>query len=293
MAISYRRVFVTFWAETAGWSADERNVALYLLTCEHSTAEGLYRLPVAYALDDLQWDDRGRYVDAVGGLQARGWLVWDEPWVVVRNALRWNAPESPNHAKGALRRVAGAPRESRAWTAWVDLAREFAPHLAEMLKDEPGGLRDASQVPSRMVALSPVQAAEMPPESSSSNSSSTSTSTSSCRHARAREAEAEVWINMVLGVGQQQQAPWADASQLAATRQGALSVLAAADDTLAAKAMVVVADKARAGLISSGSLAAFVAGVIRREREQSPAVVSAAKGAALMAAFAAREEGVA
>ena len=50
---SYNRVFSRIWLER--WDDDTMLTALYLLTCKHRSAEGLYHLPLQYAAADRHW----------------------------------------------------------------------------------------------------------------------------------------------------------------------------------------------------------------------------------------------
>lgn len=53
----YGKVYSTFWSSptTAPLSDDGKILALYLLTCAHSTIAGIFRLPDGYVSEDLGW----------------------------------------------------------------------------------------------------------------------------------------------------------------------------------------------------------------------------------------------
>ena len=68
MSRSYWRVTPAFWGDekVAGWNDDTRLLALYLLTCEHRTLEGLFRLPKGYIMADDLWR---KFFDQMDGLR--------------------------------------------------------------------------------------------------------------------------------------------------------------------------------------------------------------------------------
>ena len=53
----YGKVYSTFWSSstTGGMSDDAKLLALYLMTCHHSTIAGVFRLPDGYISEDLGW----------------------------------------------------------------------------------------------------------------------------------------------------------------------------------------------------------------------------------------------
>lgn len=104
----YGRVHTAFWMSTDihGLSDDAKLLALYLLTCQHTTIAGVYRLPNAYVSDDLGWPPE-RVSNGLTELLRRGFvtLCGASKWVFVRKFLVWNPPEGPNQWK-AVRRIA-------------------------------------------------------------------------------------------------------------------------------------------------------------------------------------------
>ena len=121
----YKRVSPRFWpeAQAGGWTDDMKMLALYLLTCEHRTTEGLYRLPVEYMAADLSGAD-GLGCDLAGAwspervraalarLSADGFVSYDHAARVVflPRALAYQAPENPNQRKAAIKSLRGLPR---------------------------------------------------------------------------------------------------------------------------------------------------------------------------------------
>lgn len=106
---SYYRVGPAIWDEP--WSDDARYVAFYILTCRHRTTEGLFRLPIEYAVADLGWPVE-RFRKGFAELLAEGFIAYDETARVclIRKALEWQAPENPNQVKAAVKKVAELPQ---------------------------------------------------------------------------------------------------------------------------------------------------------------------------------------
>lgn len=83
----YSRVWASVWLED--WPDDVRTVALYLLTGPHRRSEGIYRLPLEYAVSDLRWSMR-RFRKAFDALLLGGFIEYDEhaKVVLIVNALK-------------------------------------------------------------------------------------------------------------------------------------------------------------------------------------------------------------
>lgn len=98
MARDYGRIRSQFWTDekVKSWPLDLKAVASYLMTCEHATALGAFRLPAAYMSDDLD----------IAPSQARAYLTQLEAlgfikvcasgWIWIVNYLRHNRPENVN-----------------------------------------------------------------------------------------------------------------------------------------------------------------------------------------------------
>lgn len=101
-----------FWDDekVCGWNDSQRLLASYLLTCKHRNLEGLYKLPVNYAAEDLHWTPAKvrKYLDA---LIAEGFCEYDEGTKVLLlpNALDYYQPKTTPQLKGALADLAGLP----------------------------------------------------------------------------------------------------------------------------------------------------------------------------------------
>lgn len=100
----YGKVYTAFWTseDVLGMNEDERTLALYLLTCPHGNMLGCFRLPNAYASDDLKWTLE-RVSEGFAGLVSKGYIDRCERshWVLIRRYLKWNQFENPNVGKAA------------------------------------------------------------------------------------------------------------------------------------------------------------------------------------------------
>lgn len=108
----YGKVFCDIWAseDFRSLSEDGRALVLYLLTCQHCTAVGAFRLPDGYAMEDLQWVSE-RVSKGFVELSRKGFATRDErsKWVVIHKYLEWNPIENPNQAKSVAKLVAQVP----------------------------------------------------------------------------------------------------------------------------------------------------------------------------------------
>jgi len=120
------------------WDDDTRLLALYLLTCEHRTTEGLFRLPKAYIAADLGWTME-RLAKPFAKLLDDGFIKYDEAVSVMllTNALKWNPTENPNQAKAVLKSIAELP-ETPLLSDFKQLAERFDKRLVEQLAERYG-----------------------------------------------------------------------------------------------------------------------------------------------------------
>jgi hypothetical protein len=134
----YGKVYTAFWTseDVLAMSEDERTLALYLLTCPHGNMLGCFRLPNAYASDDLKWDME-RVSKGFSGLVAKGYIYRCERsfWLVIKRYLKWNQFENPNVGKaaGKLFDTLGAPTTVKACLAAA--LRDFAPTFPTSILD--------------------------------------------------------------------------------------------------------------------------------------------------------------
>lgn len=106
----YGKVHTSFWASDTlrDLDADAKLLALYLLTSPHTTMIGAFRLPDAYACEDLGWTPE-RLRNSFGTLS--GFVEYDPTtrWVWVRKFLDFNRPENPNQWKAAAKLAEAIP----------------------------------------------------------------------------------------------------------------------------------------------------------------------------------------
>ena len=108
----YGKVFSRIWESPDFRALDEdgRMLVLYLLTCQHGTIAGVFRVPDGYASEDLQWSPE-RVAQGFAKLAAQGFANRCETtkWVWVIKFLEWNAPENPNQGKAAAKVAMSVP----------------------------------------------------------------------------------------------------------------------------------------------------------------------------------------
>jgi hypothetical protein len=108
----YGKVFSRIWesADFRALSEDGRTLVLYLLTCQHGTIAGVFRVPDGYACEDLQWTPE-RVAEGFANVSAKGFATRCEAtkWVWVAKFLEWNPPENPNQRKAASKVAQSVP----------------------------------------------------------------------------------------------------------------------------------------------------------------------------------------
>lgn len=131
---TYHRIGSRIWLE--GWDDDTMLVAFYLLTNEHRTTEGIYRLPLAYGAADRGWGMK-RFRKAFDKLVTDGFIEYDEDAqvVLIVNALKWQQPANPNQCVYAVKKLKALPPTGLLERFEV-LARTLAPRLAEHIDKE-------------------------------------------------------------------------------------------------------------------------------------------------------------
>jgi hypothetical protein len=83
---------------------DARYLYVYLLSCEHQTSAGCFRLPDAYAAADLRWTDEK--LDASRKSLVHGAMIAHDAATEEYFVLRWfrhNPPTNGKHLKGVQR----------------------------------------------------------------------------------------------------------------------------------------------------------------------------------------------
>lgn len=144
---SYSKVSASFWRDprVRTWIAagDERSVtlALYVHTCDHSNAEGLYWLPKAYVSADLNWKP-AEVSKRIKTLTGAEYIEYDHSAevVFVCNALELHSPGSPPQIQGALKALDHVP-PTPLFTSLVSAAEQHAERFAQALGEHfDGGL---------------------------------------------------------------------------------------------------------------------------------------------------------
>jgi hypothetical protein len=101
---------------------DARYAYLYLLTCEHQTSAGCYRLPDAYAAADLHWPVE-RYQKARAELEKAELIHFDaaNSVLMVTRWFRFNPPMNEKHLKGIRHILERLPSQPIRFEAAVEL----------------------------------------------------------------------------------------------------------------------------------------------------------------------------
>jgi hypothetical protein len=113
----YGKVYATFWSSptTSSLSDNGKLLALYLMTCAHSTIAGVFRLPDGYVAEDLNWGLE-TVKQGFQELHAKGFATRCEAtkWVWVTKHLEWNPPENPNQ-RTSVRKLSFSVPEQCTW----------------------------------------------------------------------------------------------------------------------------------------------------------------------------------
>lgn len=123
----YFRIACQFWDDEAvsQFSDQLKLFALYTLTNKHRTLEGFYVIPVEYIAADLNWPLR-RVKSLMEELCHVGFARYDPKTrlLLIRNALKYQQPDSLNVQKGVLARVHGLPDNQDMLREFLTLARK-------------------------------------------------------------------------------------------------------------------------------------------------------------------------
>ncbi len=117
------------------WTEAERNLALYLLTNEHRNLEGLYRLPLAYIQEDLDWQP-GTVEAALSTLLEAGFIRYDEraKVVLIPKAMKFHQPGSARQIQGAINALQKVP-DTALWSDFVEACRLYCPALYDAIAE--------------------------------------------------------------------------------------------------------------------------------------------------------------
>ena len=122
----YYRLACNFWSDekVITWPDPMKLLAVYLLTTRHRTLEGLFVLPPQYVSADIGWPLR-RVKDMLAKLEEAGFIRFDEKTnlLLIRNALRYQQPDSRNVQKAVIARVRNLPDNQELLTEFIALSR--------------------------------------------------------------------------------------------------------------------------------------------------------------------------
>lgn len=149
----YGKVYTLFWTseDVLSMTEDERTLALYLLTCPHGNMLGCFRLPDAYASDDLRWKPE-RVSKGFSGLVAKGYIYRCERsfWVVIMRYLKWNQFENPNVGKAAGKLFTSLQPPVDAKALLANALRDFSPTFPRDILEKFESLSKAFAKPSEL-----------------------------------------------------------------------------------------------------------------------------------------------
>lgn len=135
------RIYCAFWSsnDVQAMSDDAKLLAAYLLSCQHGTIAGVFRLPDGYACEDLRWTAE-RVSKGFRELESNGFANRCETtkWVWVRKYLEWNKPENPNQWKAVDKVVSMVP-PGCAWLGDSSWKASPAIPIPEPEKTNPSG----------------------------------------------------------------------------------------------------------------------------------------------------------
>lgn len=101
----YAKIDAEIWYDDKlrSFHEDARWLFHYLLTSPHRNSIGFYRLPLNYAIDDIQWP-LNRFEAAFKILIENELIFWDEEKgiVLIKNFLKWDPPKGPKQISGAI-----------------------------------------------------------------------------------------------------------------------------------------------------------------------------------------------
>jgi hypothetical protein len=175
----YGKIFTAYWtsSDIIDLPVETKLFGTYLLTSPHANMVGCYRLPIAYAMDDLKMGSE-TVSNGFRDRSARGFLTHDSAlsWVLIRNFLRWNPIENPNQGKAASKLIEEVPRNSSVYAGLIEVLKAnpanfpegFVNGLETLLEgyrnQQPYPYQKPYQEPDHLsAALVPIAARQEPP----------------------------------------------------------------------------------------------------------------------------------
>lgn len=135
---NYGNIHASFWtSKTIGALSDDgRMLAVYLLTSPHANMLGCFRLPTAYACEDIRWSPE-RLEKGFEELSRNGFVTVnaESKWIVIEKFLKWNPFENPNVGKAAAKMYAQIPDDCGVKNVLADRLREFGKNLSKDFLD--------------------------------------------------------------------------------------------------------------------------------------------------------------
>lgn len=140
----FTKVSSTLWHSErfTNLATDDAKLAyLYMLTCEHQTSAGCFRLPDGYASADLRWPIE-RYTTARAELVKAGLILFDASAAVVmiKGWFRFNGPMNEKHLRGIRHILDRLPSP----TIRAEAAAELEEAMASAAKGKAGELPGTS-----------------------------------------------------------------------------------------------------------------------------------------------------
>jgi len=115
------------WAKRKGLNAEERELALYLLTSPHGNSLGCFRLPMAYLCDDLGKDIE-TVTETISRLSEIGFLERDETtgWTWIVGFLEHNPIPNRNVGKAVEKQIEVVPVQVPFYGRMIESLRSVA-----------------------------------------------------------------------------------------------------------------------------------------------------------------------
>ena len=140
--MKYNKVQSNFWisSDVMKWDKNTIFIALYILTNQHRSSEGIYRLPKAYVSEDANFEPH-EVEKAFEELIESDFIRYDSETsvIMITKALKYQTVNNPNHQKAALKILKPLPK-SYLLIDFIKQAdkycRSFKEFLLESLEDE-------------------------------------------------------------------------------------------------------------------------------------------------------------
>ncbi|ADQ13712.1 hypothetical protein [Halanaerobium hydrogeniformans] len=140
--MKYNKVQSNFWIsnKVIRWDKNTIFIALYILTNQHRSSEGIYRLPKSYVSEDTNFTTQ-EVEEAFEELIESDFVRYDieTSVIMITKALKYQSINNPNHQKAALKILKALPT-SYLLIDFLEQAdkycRLFKEFLLEFLEDE-------------------------------------------------------------------------------------------------------------------------------------------------------------